>query len=186
MSVLQFTPQSQGHFFGFGVVKRPANKYVQYEFHEEVVLNGIRITTYQGHGLRRLRIRANNDLNNPHLLTMKNPIMRNNLVILQNILQNRNIYFLAQPFYVCYLERLADCDDLMEAGGGLMSQTFYFTQPFPTTKVRLDEFDGAPEIAFAVEFLGLDRNKRNLMSNPMTGGYITTSNDLHYLSSLTA
>ena len=81
MSVLQFTPQSQGHFFGFGVVKRPANKYVQYEFHEEVVLDGIKITTYKGHGLRRFRIRANNDLNNPHLLTVKQPIMRKNLVV---------------------------------------------------------------------------------------------------------
>ena len=62
------------------MVKRPANKYVQYEFHEEVVLNAIRVTTYKGHGLRRFRLRANNDLNNPHLLTMKEPIMRNNMV----------------------------------------------------------------------------------------------------------
>ena len=59
-----------------------------------------------------------------------------------------------------------------------MSQTFYFTEPYATTKVRLDEFDGAPEIAFSVEFLGLDRAKRNLVSDPMTGGYMTTSTDL--------
>ena len=63
-----------------------------------------------------------------------------------------------------------------------MSQTFYFTEPYATTKVRLDEFDGAPEIAFSVEFLGLDRKKRNLLTNPMAGGYMTTSKDLHYLS----
>ena len=63
-----------------------------------------------------------------------------------------------------------------------MSQTFYFTEPYATNKVRLDEFDGAPEIAFSVEFLGLDRNKRNLLTNPMAGGYMTTSNDLHSLS----
>ena len=61
-----------------------------------------------------------------------------------------------------------------------MSQTFYFTQPYPTTKVRMDEFDGAPGIAFAVEFLGIDRNKRNQMSNPMTGGYMTTSEQIKY------
>ena len=59
-----------------------------------------------------------------------------------------------------------------------MSQTFYFTEPYATTKVRLDEFDGAPEIAFSVEFLGLDRAKRNLVSDPMTGGYMTTSTEL--------
>ena len=59
-----------------------------------------------------------------------------------------------------------------------MSQTFYFTEPYATTKVRLDEFDGAPEIAFSVEFLGLDRKKRNLVSDPMSGGYMTTSTDL--------
>ena len=67
-----------------------------------------------------------------------------------------------------------------------MSQTFYFTQPYATTKVRLDEFDGAPEIAFSVEFLGLDRKKRNLLTNPMSGGYMTTSNDLLCLSPLTS
>ena len=85
-----------------------------------------------------------------------------------------------QPFYVCYLATSSDCDDLMEADGGSMSQTFYFTQPYPTTKVRMDEFDGAPGIAFAVEFLGIDRNKRNQMSNPMTGGYMTTSEQIKY------
>ena len=61
-------------------MKRPANKYVQYEFHEEVVLNGMRVTTYKGQALRRFRLRANNDLNDPHLLTVSEPIMRNNMV----------------------------------------------------------------------------------------------------------
>ena len=85
---------------------------------------------------------------------------------------------LFQPFYVCYLktvEDYSDCDELMETQGGLMTQTFYFTRPYPTTKVRMDEFDGAAGIAFSVEFLGLDRTKRNLVTNPMTGGYVTTS-----------
>ena len=87
---------------------------------------------------------------------------------------------LFQPFYVCYLKTASDCDELMETQWGLMTQTFYFTRPYPTTKVRMDEFDGAPGIAFAVEFLGIDRNKRNQMSNPMTGGYMTTSEQIKY------
>ena len=58
---------------------------------------------------------------------------------------------------------------------GHIRQTFYFTSPYPTTKVRLDELDGDPEIAFKVEFLGLDRAKRNSQVDPMEGGYITTS-----------
>ena len=54
---------------------------MEFEFHEEVVLNGLVLTTYAGHGLRRFRVRANNDLNNPYLLTAKKyPIMANNLV----------------------------------------------------------------------------------------------------------
>ena len=58
---------------------------------------------------------------------------------------------------------------------GHIKQTFYFTAPFTTTKVRLDEFDGASEIAFKVEFIGLDRDKKNSLVNPMRGGYVTTS-----------
>ena len=70
-----------GLLLAFDWLKRPANKFVEFEFHEEVVLNGLVLTTYAGHGLRRFRVRANNDLNNPHLLTAKKyPIMEDNLV----------------------------------------------------------------------------------------------------------
>ena len=61
-------------FFAFSKVKRRANKYVQFEFHEEVVLNGMIVTTYQGYHLKSFRVRANNDLNNPHLLTVNDSI----------------------------------------------------------------------------------------------------------------
>ena len=63
-----------GEFFAFGEVKRRANKYVQLEFNEEVVLVGMVVTTYKNYGLRKFRVRANNDLNNPSLLTMDEPI----------------------------------------------------------------------------------------------------------------
>ena len=61
-------------FFAFSEVKRKANKYVQFEFHEEVVISGMIVTTYQGNSLKSFRVRANNDLNNPHLLTVNDPI----------------------------------------------------------------------------------------------------------------
>ena len=78
MQGFSFAP---GLLVAFQEVKRPANKYVEFEFHEEVVLNGLILTTYSGLGLWRFRVRANNDLNNPHLLTAKKyPIMTNNLV----------------------------------------------------------------------------------------------------------
>ena len=58
---------------------------------------------------------------------------------------------------------------------GVLKRTFYFTTPYPTTKVRLDELEGAGEIAFRVEFIGLDRTQRNAIINPMNGGYIKSS-----------
>ena len=61
-------------FFAFSEVKRKANKYVQFEFHEEVVISGMIVTTYQGYSVNSFRVRANNDLNNPHLLTVNDPI----------------------------------------------------------------------------------------------------------------
>ena len=51
-----------------------ANKFVQFEFHEEVVISGMIITTYKDYALKKFRVRANNDLNNPNLLTVPNPI----------------------------------------------------------------------------------------------------------------
>lgn len=61
-------------FFGFGYTKTSANKYVQFEFHEEVVLSGMILKTYKDHMLRKFRVRANNDFNNPHLLTVDEQI----------------------------------------------------------------------------------------------------------------
>ena len=58
---------------------------------------------------------------------------------------------------------------------GVLKRTFYFTTPYPTTKVRLDELEGAGKIAFRVEFIGLDRTQRNAVINPMNGGYIKSS-----------
>ena len=66
--------QGPGQFFAFGEVKRKANKFVQFEFHEEAVLTGMIVTTYKDFGLKSFRLRANNDLNSPQLLTVKEPI----------------------------------------------------------------------------------------------------------------
>ena len=57
-----------------GEVKRKANKFVQYEIHEETVITGMIVTTYKDYGLKSFRLRANNDLNSPQLLTVKDPI----------------------------------------------------------------------------------------------------------------
>ena len=66
--------QGPGDFYAFGEVKRKANKFVQYELHEEAVITGMVVTTYKDFGLKKFRLRANNDLNTPHLLTVKEPI----------------------------------------------------------------------------------------------------------------
>ena len=66
--------QGPGQFFAFDEVKREANKFIQFEFHEETVVTGMIVTTYKDFGLKRFRLRANNDLNSPELLTVREPI----------------------------------------------------------------------------------------------------------------
>ena len=61
---------------------------------------------------------------------------------------------------------------------GMVKRTFYFTTPYPTTKVRIDQLEGPEELAFRVEFLGLDQAKRNIIANPMEGGYVTSSKNI--------
>ena len=76
---------------------------------------------------------------------------------------------------MCHLETLDDCDTLMDETGGFIKQTFYFTRPYATTKIRLDEFEGAKEIALSVEFIGFTNNKRLNIMDPLEGGYASTS-----------
>ena len=53
---------------------------------------------------------------------------------------------------MCWLETMTECDAQMESDGGFLQQTIHFSVPYATTKIRLDEFIGANEIAFSVEF----------------------------------
>ena len=57
----------------------------------------------------------------------------------------------------------------------MITRTFFFTAPYPTTKVRLDDMKQLENIVFRVEFLGLDTKSRNSMVDPMSGGYIDSS-----------
>ena len=52
-----------------------------------------------------------------------------------------------------------------------MFRTIYFTKPILTNKVRLDQLEGARDIAFRIELLGLDMTTRNLFDNPQQGRY---------------
>ena len=66
--------QGPGQFFAFDEVNREANKFVEFEFHEETVVTGMIVTTYKDFGMKRFRLRANNDLNSPQLLTVREPV----------------------------------------------------------------------------------------------------------------
>ena len=63
---------------------------------------------------------------------------------------------------------------------GFLQQYFYFTVPYATTKIRLDEFVGDPVIAFSVEFIGLNNEKRNQVIDPLEGGYAVTSKQVFF------
>ena len=49
-----------------------------------------------------------------------------------------------------------------------------FTAPYPTTRLRIDQLEGADRIAFKIEVLGVDRKTMNKIVDPMMGGYITS------------
>ena len=76
---------------------------------------------------------------------------------------------------MCWLETMEECDVEMEDNGGFFQQTIHFSVPYATTKIRLDDFDGAKEIAFSVQLIGFNNDKRLNIFNPMQGGFATTS-----------
>ena len=71
-------------------------------------------------------------------------------------------------------------DEYAATADGLIKRTFHFTTPYPTTRVRLDQLEGAARIVFSLDFLGLDRETRNKIVNPMQGGFLTTSKNLSF------
>ena len=70
---------------------------------------------------------------------------------------------------------MEECDTKMESNGGFLQQTIHFSVPYATTKIRLDDFVGAKELSFSVEFIGFNNEKRLNIFNPMQGGFATTS-----------
>ena len=52
------------------------NKFVQFNFHEEVILNALRVTTFKDFPLKSFLVRALNDLNDPELFSVDDPIVK--------------------------------------------------------------------------------------------------------------
>jgi hypothetical protein len=50
----------------------------------------------------------------------------------------------------------------------------YFTNPVVTNKVRLDQLTGARDMAFKVEFLGLDMTTRNMIDSQQPAQILKT------------
>ena len=76
---------------------------------------------------------------------------------------------------MCWLGTMDECNAEMESNGGFLKQTIHFSVPYATTRLRLDDFVGAKELAFSVEFIGFNNEKRLNIFNPMQGGFATTS-----------
>ena len=65
-------------------------------------------------------------------------------------------------------------DSYLDNITGIFSRRFMFTAPYPTTRLRIDQLEGADRIAFKIELLGVDRKTMNKIVDPMMGGYITS------------
>ena len=79
-----------GYTIGFKSNWFPS-KFVQFDFHEEVVLNGLVITTSKENYLKRFRVRANRDLNDPHILSNEEPIVNRNLVRIARVINDAKV-----------------------------------------------------------------------------------------------
>ena len=63
--------------------------------------------------------------------------------------------------------------------GTTLQRTFYFSNPSPVYKIKLDNIEGSSSagdyLTFKVEFLGLDRDRRNQNGDPFNGGNVFKS-----------
>ena len=57
-----------------------------------------------------------------------------------------------------------------------LTRTFYFSNPTAVHKLKLDNIEGSVDVqdylTFKVEFLGLDRTRRNQIGDPFSGGTV--------------
>ena len=58
------------------------------------------------------------------------------------------------------------------SGSGDIQRQFLFTAPYPTSRVRLDELEGADTPAFRIDFLGAPSR---LLADPFRNGFKTAS-----------
>ena len=63
-------------------------------------------------------------------------------------------------------------DSYLLSESGDIKRQFLFTVPYPTSRVRLDELEGADTPAFRVEFLGAPSR---LLADPFRQGFQTKS-----------
>ena len=55
------------------------------------------------------------------------------------------------------------------------TRTFYFPRPLVTTKIKLDNMEGAPVIVTKIELLGIDTVTKHRQQHPFSGGTVFSS-----------
>jgi hypothetical protein len=79
--------QGPGILIALSKFWRPTNKYIQFDFHEKLVLNGMVVTTDRTNYVKNFRIRANKYLNRPHRLSEDDKLVANDKVNLFKLIQ---------------------------------------------------------------------------------------------------
>ena len=139
-SILPTLAQGPGILWQAATLQSPS---ITFTFASEVVLNGLMLTTHQENSLRTFRVRANTDLANPD--DLESPPLPFHA-------KHNKLHMFESSQYPWLIPQI--------------TRTFYFASPLVTTKVRLDQMEGALNMLLKVEFVGIDTSTKHRFKNP--------------------
>ena len=70
-----------------------------------------------------------------------------------------------------------ESDDYIETANNSFGRVFYFHEPLVTTKVRIDNIASSQVLVLRIEFLGMDRERKQKIQHPFKGGSVVGSNE---------
>ena len=122
--------------------------------------------------MKNFKILANTRYSNPYDYTTDPQPLRKPFNV---IIQISKFPFNPEIIQKIHIYESQEFMDNKKLSATTIQRTFYFSNPIVLTKLKMDEIIGDGKIVMKVEFLGIDKNRKDSFQNPFSGGNLNIS-----------